>query len=159
MTERPLVQKSERQHRGGEIFIVTEELLDSDRSLTGSATALTNHIMHLNCDGPDDPRENHTIHQALGWDSEENGVGEDVVIQGVELEGEEDRVTPAGVGGGSRVEDDGSQRADVLDTRCLGVKVNDDGGLVLRGRSDHWRRRDGLDDGGAEQVMFNINQL
>lgn len=147
MTERPLVQKSERQHRG---FTVTEELLDSDPSLTGCATALANHILHLNSDGPDDPRENHTIHLSLGWDSEENGVGEDVVIQGVAVEGEEDGVTPTGVGGGSLVEDDGSQRADVLDTRRLGVKVSDDGGLVLR---------EGLDDGGAEQVMFNINQL
>jgi hypothetical protein len=31
----------------------------------------------------------------------------------------EDEVTPAGVGGGSRVEEDGDQRADVLTTRLL----------------------------------------
>jgi hypothetical protein len=42
---------------------------------------------------------------------------------------EVNEVTPAGVGG-SRVEDDGNQGPDVLDTSRLSVKVDDNGSLI-----------------------------
>lgn len=63
-------------------------------------------------------------------DSEGCGVGENVVVQGVAL-GEEDEVTPTGVGGGSRVKDNREKRVYILDTRHLGTKVGDDNGLIL----------------------------
>jgi hypothetical protein len=59
----------------------------------------------LNGDGLEDPQD-HTIHASLGRDSEGHGVSEDVVVQGVALEGEEDKVMPVGIGGGSQVKDD-----------------------------------------------------
>lgn len=81
-----------------------KELLDGNPSLASSATTLTNNVLLLNGDDPEDPREDHTIHLSLERDSEGGGVGEDVVVQGVVLESEDDEVAPAGVGGGSRVE-------------------------------------------------------
>jgi hypothetical protein len=41
------------------------------------------------------------MHLPLGGDSKGHIVGEDMVVQGVALEGEKDEVAPAGVGGGS----------------------------------------------------------
>lgn len=57
-----------------------------------------------------------------------------MVVQSVTLKGEENEVTPAGVCGGSRAEDDMGQRADVVDTSRLGVEISDDDGLILERR-------------------------
>ena len=46
-----------------------------------------------------------------------------MVVEGVAAEGEEDLVPPAPVGGGRRVEEDGDQGLDVLDTGGLEVKL------------------------------------
>lgn len=46
------------------------------------------------------------------------------------LQDEEDEVVLAGVGGGSRVEDDEDQTSDVKDIRRLSVEVGDDDNLI-----------------------------
>jgi hypothetical protein len=55
-----------------------------------------------------------------------------VVVKDIVLQREEGEVVLVSVGGGSRVEEDEDQGTDVLNTRCLGVEVGDDGSLVRR---------------------------
>ena len=93
-----------------------------------------------------------------------------MVIEGVAAEGEKDLVPPAPVGGGRRVEEDGDQGLDVLDTGGLEVKLGDHGigrvepGSRTRGRSLVGRRGgvlgewdDGLLAGGEEEVVLRLS--
>jgi hypothetical protein len=105
-------------------LVVAEELLfNGNRGLMGSAVMPANDFLQLDGDRPEDLGENHTIHPPLGGDSEGHRVTKNVVVQGVVLQDEEDEVAPAGMGGGSRVEDDEDQRSDVQDIRRLNVEV------------------------------------
>jgi hypothetical protein len=95
-------------------LVVAEELLfNGNRGLMGSAVMPANDFLQLDGDRPED----------LGGDSEGHRVTKNVVVQGVVLQDEEDEVAPAGMGGGSRVEDDEDQRSDVQDIRRLNVEV------------------------------------
>lgn len=60
----------------------------------------------------------------------ENNVSEDVVVEGVALQGE-------GIVSGRRVEDDRYEWPNFLDTRHLSVEVSDDCDLILQERRDH----------------------
>lgn len=73
--------------------------------LTGSATTLANDVLQRNRDCLEDPIEDHNIHLPLGRDSVGRLVGQDVVAKG--LQREQDVVVPAGVGEGSRMEENG----------------------------------------------------
>lgn len=75
--------------------------------LAGSATTLANDVLQRNRDCLEDPIEDHNIHLPLGRHSEGRRVGQDVVAKGVVLQREQDEVVPAGVGEGSRIEENG----------------------------------------------------
>jgi hypothetical protein len=45
---------------------------------------------------------------------------------------EEDKVVPAGVGGGNWIKEDRNHRANVLNTCRLGAEVGDDGGIICQ---------------------------
>lgn len=66
---------------------------------------------------------------------QDRSVSEDMVIEGVVLQGKQDKVTPAGVGGGW-VEEDRNQQSNVLDINRLSVEVGYDSCLVRLGNLD-----------------------
>ena len=89
------------------------------------------------------------------------GIDEDVVVEGVAPEGEEDQVSPTGVGRRLRVEDDQDEQSDVLNTPGLVVKLRHEGigrimlddrgggGTVARRAGGGFQRRGRLEGRGA----------
>lgn len=61
-----------------------------------------------------------------------------MVIQGIALQGEEDEVVLACVGGGSRIKDDMDQRVDVLTPVTLVWRLAMIAGLYVKAGVDHW---------------------
>lgn len=53
-------------------------------------------------------------------------VGEDVVVEGVAVEGQQDMIAPASVRGRVRGEDDGDQSPNTAKSRRLSMETNDD---------------------------------
>jgi hypothetical protein len=105
--------------------------------------------MELRGDRVADPVEDDAVHLAPARIGGRSDVRVDVVEEGVALEDHHHQVTPAGVGGGGRVEDDVHEGADVEDGRCLEVKTGDDSLLIGR----RGRRRVGRACGRARHKL------
>jgi hypothetical protein len=139
------------------LMVAKELLLDGNPGLASSATTLMNDIMRLNSDWPKDPGEDHTIHLTPVGDNKRCCFGEDVVVKGVALQREEDKVALAGAGG-SKVEKDRNQGANVLNT-CLLCTKDGDGNLIHRGGVDHRIGRGGIEVGRDKQMALNLGKL
>ena len=64
-------------------------------------------VVEVKGDRPKDPGQDDVVEsQPHGGMDCDRGVDEDVVVEGVVVEGEEDQIPPAGVGGRLRLEDD-----------------------------------------------------
>jgi len=87
--------------------------LESDPGLASSAAGLANDVLQLHGERPEDPGQDDAVHPEPGRRGG-GAVGEDVVVEGVALEGEEDEVPPASIGGRGGVQDDWHQGPDVL---------------------------------------------
>lgn len=62
---------------------------------------LAHDILQLDGNMSEEQVEDHSIHPMSGGDIREPSVGEDMVVEGVALQGEEDEVAVVGAGGGS----------------------------------------------------------
>jgi hypothetical protein len=82
-------------------------------------------------DGAEEPSPNDTVHADPGDGGEDGGVREDMALEGVLPKGEEEGVTPTGVGGGCPFETERDEQTDVLYRGRLSVEVEKRGGLVL----------------------------
>ena len=122
---------------------VSPELgLESDPGLTSRAPGLANDVLQLHGERPEDPGQDEAVHPEPGQ-RHGRAVGEDVVVEGVVLEGEKEKVPPASVGGEGGVQEDRHQGPDVLNAGGLGKEVGDDGGLVVGRRVGVGDRRRG----------------
>lgn len=87
--------------------VVPEELLhNSNPNLANNTTMLVDDVLQLDGDNLDDPREDHTVWLALGWECGAYSVDEYMIIEDVSLKGQEDEVTLAGTRGGAQVQED-----------------------------------------------------
>lgn len=127
----------------GTCLNVAEELLNGNPSLASNATTLTDNVLQLDGDGPENPGEDNAIHPTSGGDSEGHHVCENVVVDSIALQGEEDKVAPTDIAGGSQVKENGNQGLDVLDTHRLGMKVGNDGCLICQQGLTIWYSKSG----------------
>jgi hypothetical protein len=143
----------------GALLTVSEKLvLDSQPQVARSGTTFPNHLMELRGDRDADPVENDAVHPTPARIGGRSNVRVDVVEEGVALEDHHHQVTPAGVGGGARVEDDVHDGTDVEDGRCLEVKTGNDSLLIgrrsrrrVRGTRRRSRHKLASGDGGLLQ--------
>jgi hypothetical protein len=57
---------------------------------------LMDDVLELNCEGANDPIEDHTIRSVPGLHQHDN-VSEDVVVEGIAMESQQDLVSPTGL--------------------------------------------------------------
>uniref|UniRef100_J3MEI3 CAAX prenyl protease 2/Lysostaphin resistance protein A-like domain-containing protein n=1 Tax=Oryza brachyantha TaxID=4533 RepID=J3MEI3_ORYBR len=99
------------QLKGASLGVAEELTLESQPGLACGAVGSPDDVLEIEGDGRKDPRHDDAV--------------EDVIIEGIAAEGEEDLVSPATVGGGRGVEDDGDRGLDVLDADHLEVELSD----------------------------------
>ena len=98
-------------------FGIAQKLALERKPGPASISRVVDEVMEAEGDRPEDPREHDTVEaQPRGGLDGDRGVDEDVVVEGVAVEGEEDQVSPTGVGGRLRLEDDRDEEPEVLDT-------------------------------------------
>ena len=105
-------------------------VLDGKPNIPCRAAMDTNHILQLNGDGTKEPRQYNIVHALPYRGGSIVDVGEDAVVKGVTLRGEEEEIAPPGVVGGEGVHDERDKRSDVLDAGNLHVEVGDGVGLM-----------------------------
>lgn len=93
----PLGRRAERRHRCGEREpLGFQGTVPQGQPMLGErCSPLADNILELNGEGAEDPQEHHVVHPVPGQEQVGNGVGEDVVVEGITLKGEEHLVAPA----------------------------------------------------------------
>lgn len=88
--------------------------------MSGGVGGAADEVVEVEGDGSQDPRQDDAVEaKPRSCPSRREGVGEDMVVEGVAAENEQHHVPPAGVGGRLRVEDDWDQALDVLNAPGL----------------------------------------
>jgi hypothetical protein len=107
---------------------VPEELvLESEPRLTGGVHLVAGDVLEFHGDGVVEPREDNTVHQALG------GRQRSVVIEDVPPQCEKDMSSPTGVEGGRRFQHNGHEGPDVVQSGSLSMESSDVVGVEARG--------------------------
>jgi hypothetical protein len=99
-------------------------------SLTSCVTALKDDVLELDGEHVEESREDDIGHLPLTRKGEDSDVKGDMVIEGVLLWCQQDEVMPMSVVARERVEGNGDQGPNVLDTVGLGMEVGEDEGFV-----------------------------
>lgn len=117
-------------------------------SQTFCVVTYANHVLQLDGDGAEEPRSYNVVHAPAYRGGGIGDVRVDVVIEGVALQGEEDKIAPPGVVGGGRPgrlrRANRCSRRDNLRVERLYVEAGDDGGFMDRNGLD---TREGGDGG------------
>jgi hypothetical protein len=112
-------------------FAIAEELLlDGQPGAVRSATRGASRLHQLGGECAQHPGQHNDIHAPPGWHGGAS-VGEDMVGEGVLLEGEQNEIVLAIVVGRKGIQNHGHKGTQVLDTRRLRVKVGNEGSLVV----------------------------
>jgi hypothetical protein len=119
--------------KGPSIPVPEKLFLESEPRLAALVRLVADDVLELDGDGAVEPGEHHGVHQgpSRGWRSDD--VVEDVVDESIVSQGEEDLPPPARVVGGRRVQHDGHEGPDVVETGSLCVEGSDVVGVESRG--------------------------
>jgi hypothetical protein len=127
--------------QGTSVPIPEELFFEGEPRLTTRVRLVTDDVLELDGDGSMEPGEDHGVHQGLGPGRLGGDIVEDVVVEGVAPQGEKDLPPPARVVGGCRVQNDGHEGPDVLQSGRLGVESGDVVSIESRGVGSLWGGR------------------
>jgi hypothetical protein len=100
--------------QGASVPVPEELFLEGEPRLTARVRLVADDVLELDGYSSVEPGEDHFVHQGPGQGRRAVDVVEDVVVEGVALQGEEDLPSPARVVGGRRVQNDGHEGPDVV---------------------------------------------
>jgi hypothetical protein len=127
--------------KGASVLILEELFLEGEPCLTTRVRLVADDVLELDDDSSVEPGEHHGVHQGPGRGRRGGNIVKDVVVEGVESQGEEDLPSPARVVGGRRVQNDRHEGPNVVNSNGLRVEGGDVVGVESRGVGSLWEGR------------------
>jgi hypothetical protein len=119
--------------KGLSVKVPEELFLEGEPRLTARVRLVADDVFELDGDGALEPREDHIVHQVPGRRRWGDDVVEGVVGESIAPKSEEDLPLPTMVVGGCRVQHDGQEGPDVVESGSLGVEGGDVVDIESRG--------------------------
>jgi hypothetical protein len=107
---------------GLSVPVPDELFLEGEPCMSAHVCLVADDVLQLDGDGVVEPREHHTVHQALGWRRRGDEVVETVVGESVLPKREEDLPLPMRIVGGHRVQNNGHKGSNVVHPDGLSVE-------------------------------------